>query len=86
MTRNPFRIPRRPAARPYSEPIERDDDGLIDVGAVRDTEFVTKLLAETVAADIDDDDDYPAYFDDSGPVPVSQHDISAPVRLHTKKA
>lgn len=40
-----MRTPRRPLTRPASEPIERDDDALVDVGAApRETAFVTGLL------------------------------------------
>lgn len=33
-----FKLPRRPAVRPYSEPIERDDDG--------ETAFVTGMIQQ----------------------------------------
>ncbi|MBU1336044.1 MAG: hypothetical protein KJ944_08530 [Alphaproteobacteria bacterium] len=40
-----MRTPRRQPIRPNSEPIERDDDALVDVGAApRETAFVTGLL------------------------------------------
>lgn len=40
-----MRTPRRPPTRPASEPLERDYDATIDVGAApRETAFVTGLL------------------------------------------
>ncbi|HEY8578188.1 MAG TPA: hypothetical protein VIL88_17820 [Devosia sp.] len=41
-----FRTPRRPAVRPPSEVIERDDDSVVDAGAVKETAFVTQMLAD----------------------------------------
>lgn len=38
-----FKAPRRPAVRPYSEPIGRDDDAIVGAG---ETTFVTGLVQQ----------------------------------------